>query len=46
MLETEENYVDDLRHVVECYLEPMEQHPDPAVNNLGEEVIHTCDTRA
>jgi hypothetical protein len=38
MLTTEEKYVEDLSHMVEGYMEPMLQHPDPGVNELAESV--------
>ena len=38
MLTTEEKYVEDLKHVVEGYMEPLTQNPDPEVNSLADSV--------
>ena len=43
---TEEKYVEDLRLVVEGYMEPMLQHPDKAINSLAESVSNKSFTKA
>ncbi|KAL5264735.1 hypothetical protein ACHWQZ_G005720 [Mnemiopsis leidyi] len=39
MLTTEEKYVEDLKHVVEGYMEPLTQNPDPEVNSLADSIF-------
>ena len=38
MLTTEEKYVEDLKHTVEGYMDPLTQNPDPEINVLAESV--------
>ena len=38
MLTTEEKYVEDLKHVVEGYMEPLIHNPDPEINSLADSV--------
>ncbi|XP_063677545.1 uncharacterized protein LOC134813610 isoform X2 [Bolinopsis microptera] len=39
MLTTEEKYVEDLKHTVEGYMDPLIQNPDPEINVLAESIF-------